>query len=81
MADDFSNLPIDETLTVRTAEEKGYRHVLDIDLNTLRDLHTDYARLIQTEGYKLGKPRYFWPEKGKDQDRGWYEPLPASQKN
>ncbi len=78
MADDFSKLPVDDTLTVHTAEEKGYRHVLDIDLNTLRDLHRDYSRLIQKEGYKLGMPRYFWPEKGKEQDRGWYEPLPKS---
>ncbi len=79
MDEDFSQLPIDDTLTVHTAPQRGYQHVLDIDQKTLRDLLPDVSRMVREEGYKLGRPRYIWPDKGTKQDRGLYEPLHRSQ--
>ena len=55
--------------------------MLDYDKATLYDLRADISRMLKEEAYRLGRPRYFWPEKGKEQDTGLYEPLAAVQKN
>ena len=75
MYEELLKLPIDNTLTVRTAYERGYKWVFDIEPEVPQDLLQDFIRMIKEKGYKLGKPRYGRLTEEAKNDRGLYEPL------
>jgi hypothetical protein len=71
-------MPIDETLTPGSANERGYTYELDLSSLTPLELHDIFLELVEKQGFKIGQPKYRLADD--NTDRGLYAPVERKEK-
>jgi hypothetical protein len=70
----FAYLPVDDTLTVLTAEKQGYEWCFDVGRFSPPEIIALAISLVEHKGYKIGQARRLVFGR-KEQDKGLYQPL------